>query len=558
MTDETLLNRNLLALASRNPNLSREIGSAVKSDTIKMLLSKSGKIVPAIVKTGRELPLHSLFDPVKEGQKFSESYSGGGYLVFFGFGAGYHIHPFLKRKDISNILIIDRDVSVFKELFSVMDFRNFILEPRITFLVDMKPESIKEYILSNYFPAITGDLQTISLRSRFQTENDYFTAAASAIKECLGVLADDYTVQAYFGKKWFINSISNLKIAQTAATTLKPVRRALITGAGPSLEIQVDRIATLRKGGFLIATDTSLPSLMLYGLKPDLVISIDCQHISYHHFLSGFPRDIPLVLDLASPPDLTRLSEKVVFITSGHPFSQYLNTHWRKFPYIDISGGNVSHAAISLADSLGAEEIYLFGTDFSFPEGKSYARGTYLYPYFQFREDKFRSLENQFFAFLLRNNHIVKDRIGDTIRYTTKPMISYKERLEQASGSLSSRIVPVPGKGVPLRVDEKSGLSRARKVVHTIFSAGSPACDWKEFLTNYCKELENLTPPEEPLARYFRDLKSSERDVWTTLFPAAAALRREHGSRGVNGIEILIEVKKWSQEVIRKQLVKTA
>ena len=160
-----------------------------------------------------------------------------------------------------------------------------------------------------------------------------------------------------------------------------------------------------------------------------MVVSIDCQHISYNHFLQGYPEEVPLVLDLASPPVLTKLAPKLAFFTSGHPFSQYVNKHWRRFPVIDTSGGNVSHAAVSLADRLGAAKILLFGADFCYPEGKSYARGSYIYPYFRCRESRLSGLESLFMAFLFRGPAGSMERDGG--RYVTRSMLRYRERLEE-------------------------------------------------------------------------------------------------------------------------------
>ena len=200
-------------------------------------------------------------------------------------------------------------------------------------------------------------------------ESEYFSGIRNGIMEFLQLLSADFFVQSHFGKRWFINTLSNLKKAQSAKNTLPPIRRALITGAGPSLEVQLPTLIKYKQDSFLIATDTSLPFLLKHNLIPDLVISIDCQHISYHHFMAGFPKDIPLVLDLASPSFLTKQTDNIIFFTSGHPFSQFVNKNLRSYPYIDTSGGNVSHAAISLADKLGAKEIILFGVDFSYPQG---------------------------------------------------------------------------------------------------------------------------------------------------------------------------------------------
>jgi len=544
------LERNLLALASRNPELSIRTGRSELSEEVSFTPSRTGRLVPQIFRDGRYTALHSLFDPEKEGIKFSAACEGGGYLVLLGLGAAYHILPFLKRSDITGILIIDKDISIFKKLLSVYDLRTLILDPRVHFLIDAVAEEISSYILSSYLPAITGDIQTLYLRSRMKTEERYFKEVLDEIKEVLGRLADDYTVQTYFGKKWFINTLANLELAEQSIVTLSPVRKALITGAGPSLEVQLPRLKELRASGTLIATDTSLPFLLEVDVLPDLVISIDCQQITYHHFLSGYPEDVPLVLDLASPSGITRGSRKTVFFSSGHPFSQYVSSNWRHFPRIDISGGNVSHAAVSLADTLGAEEIHLFGTDFSFPNGKSYARGTYIYPYFMERAYRTDPLEARFFSFLMRNKNIVRESSDYGIRYTTKPMISYKKRLEDAAAGISARLIPEPGLGVPLKVRNTHPLNRTSHISR-FFSAGSPECSWKKFLQTYRSGLADLPKPGDPLASYFESLSPAQRDLWTTLFPTAAVFRRNIGKNSLPGAAILSDVREWSMEILR-------
>ena len=307
--------------------------------------------------------------------------------------------------------------------------RTLFMEPRVKLLIDASIDDIKKDFFTHYLPVLSGKLKTITLQSRVNLEKKYFTEIVNEIKGIINEIADDYSVQSQFGKKWFINTISNLPKAESSTITLKSAHKVIITGAGPSLENHINQIKKLKTDSFLIATDTSLPFLLSHDIIPDLVISIDCQQTSYHHFLSGYPKNIPLVLDLASPSVLTRLTDNLLFFSSGHPFSQYISREIRSFPKIDISGGNVSHAALSLAEQLNPEEIYLFGIDFSYPQGKSYAKGTYLYPYFGSFENRTQPLESSLFSFLLRNKNIKKEKIGEKYRYTLKSMSSYKERM---------------------------------------------------------------------------------------------------------------------------------
>jgi hypothetical protein len=389
----------------------------------------------------------------------------------------------------------------------------------------MDGEKIEEYLLANYIPALLGDLKSIPLWPRFNAAKDYFKDVLRAVEETINKIADDYTVQAKFGKKWFVNTLSNLSAAEHTNTTISPQKKAMVTGAGPSLETSIPEIKKLKTDHFLIASDTSLPCLLEFGIEPDCVISIDCQQVSYHHFLGGYPSHIPLLLDLASPPLLTRLSQKLLFFSSGHPFSQFVNQSWRSFPFIDTSGGNVSHAAVSLAARLGAREIVLFGVDFSYPEGKTYARGTYLYQYFQCRELRFLPAESAFFNLIFQNKTVIRERFPGYIRYTTKPLASYKTRLETLFQSIDARIRHVRVKGIELSIPRLSQRQKGR--IAELFCAGPASCGALEFLDNYRSSLRELSKPYNPVINYLHGLNKDERDLWTTLLPALASLRVE-------------------------------
>ncbi len=552
MTDATLLNVNLLALSSSQPELAVRIGKENKSDAIIIKTSKTGHPIPVLKYDNREYSLHSKIDPLREGVRFYSSSPSNGYLVFLGFGAGYHIKPFLECSNVSRIVIIDFDLPMFKSLLTAIDLREFFLDRRVRFLIDPDPEQITREMLDNYLPAVSGNLQVLQLRSRIHMVREQFSQVQKHIQMLIKSISEDYSVQSYFGKRWFVNSIRNLKVAETSTTTLAPIRKALITAAGPSLESQLPELKKQISGGTLIATDTSLPFLLKNDIVPDLVISIDCQHITYHHFMHGYPKNVPLVLDLASPHHLTHKTDKLVFFTSGHPFSKYVNNVWRQFPYIDTSGGNVSHAAVSLAEALGAQHILLFGADFSFPEGKSYTRGTYLYPYFHTHSSHIAPLEHHFFSFLFRNDNIIKVKEDNYVRYTTSPMISYKERLEQASNQLNAELIPISGKGEKLKPAYGNRERPSSSVIGKLFSAGAASFSWRDFIIDYADAIRNLPLPHESLSDYRAHISKEQKDIVTTLLPAAAAIRREQEMHGApkGGAEILRDVIDWTKSTI--------
>jgi len=552
MSEQTILMRNQLALSSFDPQFSSTLSNISATNQVQYLQSKTEHLIPALRFNETLIPLHSRYDPIREGEKLLQNYPANGYLVFLGLGAGYHILPFLKCREVSHILIIDKDLALFRSIIENIDLRALIIDHRVRFLIDLTPEEIKNFILKNYIPSIYGNLRSIPLYSRLNTELEYFQAVVDSIKEIISRVADDYTVQSQFGKKWFSNTIMNLQAAERTTCLLKPYKKILVTGAGPSLEMQIDSIKKNKKDGFLIATDTSLPALLNFDIIPDCVISIDCQQISYHHFIRGLPANTPLVLDLASPPILTRLTDKVIFFSSGHPFSHYVTNNWRMFPAIDTSGGNVSHAAVSLANTLGAEQIFLYGLDFSYPEGKSYVRDTYQYYYFRTYEDRMHPLQALFFTSIFKNKKVIKEQAEDYFRYTTKPMINYKERLEDAIAHMNADVIHVPGKGLPLITKhEHSGRSA---VVRKIFAQGPAYTSWKDFLKDYLEKVRSLKEPYFPVIKYLNDLSNTERDIWTTQYPAAASLREYAFKDDSESSALLKATREWTMAHIEELL----
>ena len=302
---------------------------------------------------------------------------------------------------------------------------------------------------------------------------------------------------------------------------MKP-RLALVTGAGPSLDDQIPEIARRSRDALLVATDTSLPALEANGIHPDFVVSIDCQVHSVNHFLGGAARQERLVMDLASPPLLGRLVSRSSFAASSHPLCALLARRWRPFVPIDTAGGNVTHAAVSFAGSLGAQQIIVYGADFSYPDGAPYARGTYLFDYFGCRSGRLLPIETSFFSFLFRAGDPLRERLADQVRYTTPLLMAYKENLEKLAAGMTAELIAAPGRGLALelRRQDDQGLplkllqapgSRCR--AHPPGAGGASSCR---------NTGQASRPPPSRCLRLPRGLPVSTREareMWQTMLP---------------------------------------
>lgn len=554
MLDPQLFERNMLAVAScHGPLCADRIRTAEADSRLGVEAARSGSMVPYLQLGSRRVFMHSRFDPIREAERLAMDQARSGFYVFLGLGAAYEIEAILSSGRVTKGLIVEYGAGTVKAVLERMDLTHVLGDRRLRLLVDPTDAELDEAVSSSHVPVLTGDFVSLPLRSRTDAMPEAFSRAAEAIRGAISLISDDYSVQSFFGKRWFSNIVRNLALSDLPTPPIATVREAIVTAAGPSLEDAAEELAARPKGTFLIATDTSLRALLARGIVPDAVVSIDCQHISYYHFSLGLPPSVPLFLDLASPPTVARLAARPYFFSSGHPLCRYIASRLRAFPVLDTSGGNVTHAAVSLAAYLGASRVIVYGADFSYPFGKSYARGTYIYPYFYTRQSRLRPAESLFAEFLYRNQNIDREEDDDgSYRYVTKPLVAYKERLERLASELPCHVDRRRGLGVRASTDYPERASDRRP--GRVFAAGRPYQSPLAFLSGYEAALAALPEPSGPAAAYVDGLSARERDAWTTILPSAAAFRREAGDKAPEPSRLLGETRSWCLGIVRDEL----
>ncbi|HOX18845.1 MAG TPA: DUF115 domain-containing protein, partial [Spirochaetales bacterium] len=475
------LERNLLALSHRHGRTAALLAGIGGDPDVSFIEAKSGVLVPELTRGGRNVRLHGLYDPEADGRRAAADAPSPFFAIAYGLGAAWHILPFLDNPRMNGLLCVEPDPRFVKSVIEAVDLSRLFADPRFTLLVDADPESAGRELPGLYLPSLSGGLISTSLRPRVEFDRPWFDACARGIERALRTIRDDFSVQAHFGLAWFRNTIRNLARAEESGKPLPPVRKAMVSAAGPSLEEQLGEIRERKGEAFLIATDTSLPALSSAGVVPDAVISIDCQQISYYHFVGEQAR-IPLVLDLASPPTVARRFADLRFVSSGHPFCRYVSATWRPFPAIDTSGGNVAFAALSLAEALGAESATLYGADYSYPSGSSYARGTYIHRYFDDRASRVRPLESSFAGFLYRSDPLTREEDERGFRYVSRPLEAYRERLSSFASRSSMRVIGAEGRGVKLELAAPESRGKAPL---GFFGAGAASMSAERFLRAY-------------------------------------------------------------------------
>ena len=552
-----MLEQNLIALSQTNTELRDRLAAAKTSvPCYTFLSSRSGHLIPAWRgKTGSAPPraLHSLVDPKREAERLLSVCKDEGFLVFLGLGGGFAIESALMRPDIERVLVIDYGIGGIAELLSARDYTAILGDPRVLLLVDAPAPLIEQTILDEYNPALAGGIRVLPLRSRTEFDTARFNAASDTIQCAIKLVSNDYSAQAFFGTRWFSNIVRNiLNIDIDAQDAPFPaVKHVSIAAAGPSLDIQLPGLVETRNNTFLMATDTSLPALLQAGLTPDAVVSIDCQHISYLHFMLGLP--CPLYLDLASPPLVASHSPHPRFFSSGHPLTRYVSHKWRPLPAVDTSGGNVTYAAMSLADSLGAEVIALYGADFAYPLGRTYAQGTYINPSFERRQTRLTPYESLASAFLYRSAALKRVYQKNGWYYETPLLAMYRNRLEAKAETLHATVKPADGLGAPIEIRQNAQRPKPAPLFESNHAARA-GLSAAAFLVDYCERINAL--PRLNSGAYIKRLDAESRLVFATLLPLAATFKRRNPQ--LHGAEIIEQSRVWSVSEVERVCLSSA
>lgn len=395
---------------------------------IDIELSKTGLKIPKF-KSGKLI--HSKYDPEKEAINLVNNIDENSFYLVTGIGAGFFIKKLSEKYPNSKIVAIENsqdDIDFLEKHFQI------ISELKMNNVIITTTENLYNSLLQNYIPSIYPSFKLIEYRSWILENQDIFEKIQNITSEALKNIAQDFSTQAHFGKIWQRNIINNLKQISSDTEIIFPKEKiAVVVAAGPSLDKKIAWIKENREKIFIFATDTAYKTLQKEQIFSDAVISIDGQNISYQHFLRKINDKTIFIFDLCGNSSCIRKIKKngnnIIFTTTGHPLitfaEQTQNTDYN-FIFANAGTGTVTISALDFASKVGFNEIIVIGADFSFPNKKPYAKGTYLEDIYMSYNNRTTTIEKNYISLMYRTE-IIKD-----LKYpTTKILQSYKQAFQK-------------------------------------------------------------------------------------------------------------------------------
>jgi hypothetical protein len=340
--------------------------------------------------------LHSRYDPQGEAERYINALNLGGeieYFILIEPGLGYLAQALQKKYPGSRIIALHAD-RVFKTAAGGREIPAWFFgdEPGIQqFLENQIPDTEARFV------------RIIEWRPGIGVYGKKYLWLLSEAADFIKRIDASKRTARLFGKRWLGNFFRNLELLRVLVRPKTLEGPLLITGAGPSLEESLPRIAELKKAGplFVLAASSSVKALIHGGIIPDMLISADGGGWALIHLYECFRRKDsggPLLaanLCAALPSQCSALP--ILPLNDG---SLWQNLVFRGLgiPSLPLpQRGTVSASALDLALLLSSGNIFITGMDLSLRDIQTHARPYGFDPLFWGQASRFTPFYSQIF-----------------------------------------------------------------------------------------------------------------------------------------------------------------
>ncbi|MCL2025335.1 MAG: DUF115 domain-containing protein [Leptospirales bacterium] len=351
--------------------------------------TKTGKHT-LVFSDGREIRLHSAFDPLTEAQREAAAFEKGrsSHILISGLGLGYHAGAIKEKYPEAHIIILERSKDVTK-----LAGKYYPDNIRGAGIINSKAELIAffEEFDINTFRGIAYYIH----RPSHRIEPSFYDELTETLKEQISSRISDILTRFEFEERWVTNIFSNLHHLGSALPAEKLFGKfngypGIIVSAGPSLRKNISHLEKLKEKAIIVCVDTAYKVCLKSGIIPHIVMTLDAQKHSVKHFL-GAKAGALLLADMVSCPTILRsyTGDKALSVTAKYftdlngnsikestPIIDWIET--RTKPIGDIqSGGSVATSAFDLLLNMGCSPIILIGQDLAYTGREIHSAGTH-------------------------------------------------------------------------------------------------------------------------------------------------------------------------------------
>ncbi len=325
-----------------------------------------------MLKSGpRQVVAYDMDDPwglpcrkAEEIERFKEDIS-----VVLGFGLGYLVQAIMAIMEKGHhVIVIEPKVHVVRLALSLFDYSATIAS-RNLILAGPGPGAITRAVQTLEPVIMAGEVKLTMEEYIHSFASDYKPLAEHLMRVINQSHSNTGTVSAR-GAEIVANEIESLPYVIRArgvgelAGAFKG-RPAILVSTGPSLGRNIHLLKKAQGRALIIAAGQALRPLLAYGVKPDLICTIDFGPGNMPHYEGLLAvDDVPLVALCRTYAPLVRDYQGPVFVVgSAYPNPDYYLSRLWLIKGVVNPGNSVAHLAFNVARLLGAEPIIFVGQD---------------------------------------------------------------------------------------------------------------------------------------------------------------------------------------------------
>ncbi|WP_138753690.1 motility associated factor glycosyltransferase family protein [Paenibacillus sinopodophylli] len=335
---------------------------------------------------GKPMQVYSQFNPVNEAKtwisKMASTARVKSKVLMYGFGYGYHAKEYAQVYSEHSLFLYEPDVQVLLAAMSVIDINSLFESLNIIgFAVGTSKDAVDDMLKSfNQFSSERPNIVVLLVYRKIKAEElkVIYSYAEKAIMDHNNGI---YNFKR-FGLEWTRNSMYNVKSLLTTPSIAELANKldgvtAVIVGAGPSLEVDMEYLRKMKEHAFIIAAGTAIQALLHHGIEPHLIVSIDGSEGNYKAFEPLDVNHIPLLF-----------AAMIDYRIIEHREGGLLHVHLKSDSTIEHFMGNrgaesvvfktthsVTGTAVQAAIYMGCKEIVFAGQDLSYSGTQVYASG---------------------------------------------------------------------------------------------------------------------------------------------------------------------------------------
>jgi len=441
---DSLLDRNLDALARTSPQAARKIRAATARADIEFFESDEGVLSGS---TGDGRLLASRRKPMAEAARLADTVDiteiAG--VAVTGFGLGHHLRIFAERMNKTGVLLcFEPDVELLRAVFEKVDCSAWMLRTNFALLTDPDDGASISRVLHGLEGIVALGVRLVEhppSRERLGNSAVLFGQRFTDVLKAIRTAIVTTLVQSEVTLRNLLMNLDHYAgcagIADLASSCLGIP--AVVVAAGPSLQRNIEVLAQpgMRDRVVIIAVQTVLKTLLDRGIRPHFVCALDHHEIStrfYEGLTAADVDGVTLVVEPKANPAILDAYPGVIRSLGDDLLDMVLDgTGLGGQPKGTLTpGATVAHLCYYLARHLGCDPVLLCGQDLAFTDGQYYAAGAAIHDVWACELGPFNTLEMMEWQRIAREKGLLRrktDVFGRPI-FTDEQMSTYLAQFE--------------------------------------------------------------------------------------------------------------------------------